>query len=278
MKKILSFVMSALVAVLFVSCNKGNEPQPDDPQNPDDGGNGNTSTSFVVTSPETMEVDWRADTLIIEYAIENPTATGVVAASAEVDWLSFNVQTYGLVYVYVVENMNFEDRTAEITVKYEGIEHVVTVNQASRVWDQEVICSYIQGYYYGDQKDPGSDIHCAQIYISDTGWGETGYTQDPEGHYFQMDLYFPEQPEGTNYIPEGTYELTTGNYEAWTMQQFGSSYFPGTMALERKLFTEGTCTVTKDGDNFIIDLDVVTEEDGLSRHARYTGPVALTIL
>lgn len=270
--------MSALVAVLFVSCNKGNEPQPDDPQNPDDGGNGNTSTSFVVTSPETMEVDWRADTLIIEYAIENPTATGVVAASAEVDWLSFNVQTYGLVYVYVVENMNFEDRTAEITVKYEGIEHVVTVNQASRVWDQEVICSYIQGYYYGDQKDPGSDIHCAQIYISDTGWGETGYTQDPEGHYFQMDLYFPEQPEGTNYIPEGTYELTTGNYEAWTMQQFGSSYFPGTMALERKLFTEGTCTVTKDGDNFIIDLDVVTEEDGLSRHARYTGPVALTIL
>lgn len=278
MKKILSFVMSALVAVLFVSCNKGNEPQPDDPQNPDDGGNGNTSTGFVVTSPETMEAEWRADTLIIEYSIENPTATGIVAASTEVDWMTFNTQSYGMVYVYVSENMDFEDRAGVVTVKYEGTEYAVTVTQSSRVWDQEVICPYIQGYYYGDQKNPGSGVHCAQFYISDTGWGDTGYTQDPAGHYFQMELYFPEQPEGANYVPEGTYELSVDSMDAWSMLQFGSSYFPGTMALERKLFTEGKCTVTKDGDNYIVDLDVVTEEDGLSRHARYTGPVVLSIL
>lgn len=270
--------MSALVAVLFVSCDKTNEQPagpdtPDNPDNPD-----NPSTGFVVTTPETMEVEWRADTLVIEYTIENPTATGIVAASTDVDWLSFNTQSYGMVYVYVLENMDFEDRTADVTVKYEDAEYVITVTQSSRVWDQEVICPYVQGYYYGDQKDPGSGVHSAQIYISDTGWGDTGYTQDPAGHYFQMELYFPEQPEGTDFVPEGTYELKIDAVDPWTMLQFGSSYFPGTMALERKLFTDGKCTVTKDGDDYIIDLDVVTEEDGLSRHARYTGPVALRIL
>lgn len=275
MKKTLSFLMSALVAVFFASCEKTNEQPggPDDPDDPDV-----PETGFVLTTPDAFDAEWRADTLVIEYTIENPTATGIVSASTDADWMTFNTQTYGMIYVYVAENMSFEERTAEVLVKYESVEYKVTVKQTSREWDQEVICPYAQGYYYGDQNNPGSGVHSAQIYISDTGWGDTGYTQDPKGHYFQIELYFPEQPEGTDYAPEGTYELKIDDMSAWTMRQFGSSYFPGQMATERKLFTEGKCVITKDGDNFVIDLDVVTEKDGLSRHARYTGPIALRIL
>ena len=104
------------------------------------------------------------------------------------------------------------------------------------------------------------------------------YDQDPDGHYFQINLYFPEQPEGTSFCPEGTYTLSDQNGE-YTMFSTGSSYFPGTQVLiARQLFSSGTCTIAKDGDNYVVDLDVVTVDDQLSRHARYTGPVELSIL
>lgn len=263
----LAFVLPFLASMLFVSCNKD-----EDQKNPED------KVAFELTSADAFKMEWRADTVIVEYSIDNPTATGIVEASSDADWLSFNTQSYGMVYIYSTENQNFEERTAEVTLKYEGIEHKVTVSQESRVWDQEVICSYTQGFYYKDQRNPGSGIHSAQIYISDTGWGDTGYTQDPDGHYFQIELYFPEQPDGTNYVPEGTYELKIDDNSAWSMLQAGSSYFPGTKAMERKVFTEGKCTVTKKDDGFVIDLDVKTEEDGLSRHAVYTGPVELRVM
>lgn len=272
MKRTLSFafVLSVMAALLFVSCNKDKNPEtPEIPEDP---------IVFELTSSDALNMEWRADTVVVEYAIENPTATGVVEASSEADWLTFNTQSYGMVYIYSTENTHFEDRTAEVTLKYEGIELKVTVTQARRIWDQEVVCLYTQGYYYGDMRNPGSGIHSAQIYISDTGWGDTGYTQDPEGHYFQIEVYFPEQPAGTNYIPEGTYELKIGDNSAWSMLQSGSSYFPGTKAMERKLFSEGKCTVTKKDDGFVIDLDVKTEEDGLTRHAVYTGPVVLRVM
>lgn len=272
MKKTVSFalVLSIMAAMLFVSCEKNGTQ--DTPENPED------SVIFELTSPDALNMEWRKDTVIVEYTIENPTATGIVEASSDADWLSFNVQSYGKVYVYATENTDYEDRSAEVTVTYEGIERKVTIIQASRVWDQEVICTYTQGYYYGDKRNPGSGVHSAQIYISDTGWGDTGYTQDPDGHYFQIELYFPEQPEGTDYVPEGTYELKIDDNSAWSMLQAGSSYFPGTKAMERKLFTEGKCTVTKQGGNYVVDLDVKTEEDGMTRHAVYTGPVVLRIM
>ncbi len=281
MRKTLSYVCMAFAAMLFISCDpedpqKGPDDGPDDPQEPVI----ENETKFILdeSTPETIEVDWRADTVIIRYSIENPVEENV-QASSNASWLTFFTQMYGEISVYVSENMEFEDRSAEITLSYAGIEYTIPVVQASRIWDQEVICQYYQGYYYGEKNSPDTGIHSAQFYISDTGWGDTGYTQDPAGHYFQINVYFPEQPEGTDMVPEGTYELQTdGGYSEWCIYHFGSSYFPGTMAVERKLFTEGKLTVTKDGDNYIIDLDVVTEEDNLSRHARYTGPMSLRIM
>lgn len=276
MRKTLSFALAALATVLFISCDKndGNDNVPDTP-----GGGGSGETTFVLdaSTPEIMEVDWRQDTVVISYTITNPTATGIVSASSDAAWLTFFTQEYGKVTVYVAENLDFDDRSAEMTIAYEGIEYKITVKQVSREWDQEVICPYIQGYYYGESVTPNMDMHSAQFYISDTGWGDTGYDQDPDGHYFQMNLYFHAQPEGTSFVPEGTYTLD-GGIGYMVMYTTGSSYFPGTQAATaRQLFTSGTCVVSKDGDNYIVDLDVVTE-DGLSRHARYTGPAELSIL
>ena len=271
MRKTLSFVMSVLATVFVISCDKEN--------NNGNGGGGDYVFALDESTPLILEFDWRADTIIVKYSITNPTATGMVVPATSVSWLTFNTQlSYGEIYIYATENYDYDDRYAQVSFIYENTEYTLDVVQASREWDQEVICPYIQGYYYGASKTPGMGIHSAQIYISDTGWN--GFEQDPEGHYFQMSLYFPEQPEGTDYIPEGTYYLGTqvGEFVMFNGKNGGSSYFPGTQAIGgQKLFTSGRCVVTKDGDDFVIDLDVITE-DGLTRHARYTGPVALSII
>ena len=276
MRKTLSFVVSVLATVFVISCEKDNN-------GPDNGGTTGNSEGYLFTldesTPSTLEFDWRSDTVIVKYSVTNPTATGMVNPTADVDWLTFNTQiSFGDIYVYAAENLDFEDRSAQVTFSYEDTEYTLDVIQISREWDQEVICPYIQGYYYGDQLTPNTGIHSAQFYISDTGWGDTGYDQDPDGHYFQINLYFPEQPEGTSFCPEGTYTLSD-QYGEYTMFSTGSSYFPGTQVLTaRQLFSSGTCTIAKDGDNYVVDLDVVTVDDQLSRHARYTGPVELSIL
>ena len=240
MRKTLSFVVSVLATVFVISCEKDNN-------GPDNGGTIGNGEDYVFTldesTPSTLEFDWRSDTVIVKYSVTNPTATGMVNPTTDVDWLTFNTQiSFGDIYVYAAENLDFEDRSAQVTFSYEDTEYTLDVTQISREWDQEVICPYIQGYYYGDQLTPN-----------------TG-------------------PEGTSFCPEGTYTLSD-QYGEYTMFSTGSSYFPGTQVLTaRQLFSSGTCTIAKDGDNYVVDLDVVTVEDQLSRHARYTGPVELSIL
>lgn len=274
MRKALSLIFTVLATVCFVSCDP-EDPQKN-PNNPDDNPDDPVimDATFELLSPDAWEVEWRSDTLVLEYEIKNPTPTGSVFASSEAAWLTFNTQTYGQVTVFVAENEEFEERVAEIVLDYEGIEHKITVTQSSRVWDLEAICTTcLSAYNYGSTTTPNTGLYFAQFMISDKS-----ESFDPEGHYFMFGITFPqpEDPEDTS-IPEGTYNF---GYEyvmgELTLLDGNSRYFtyPGGQALG-KHYTSGRLVVSKDGDNYIIDLDANTEDD-LSVHARYEGPIEFT--
>lgn len=271
MRKTLLFVMSVLATVFVISCDKDNNG----------GGKGTTGGDyeFVLDESTVMDatVDWRADTLEIGYSITNPTATGIVVPSTEVDWLNFNTQTFGVVTVYVAENMDFEDRSATFTLLYEETSYTFTVTQSSRVWDIEAICTDVLGAYNYGPTYNNLGLWDVQINLATT----SEYFQADE-HYFLFYLTFPA-PEDTEdmSIPEGTYNLSKEAYLVGETTLFydKSRYntYPDGTNITSKFFAEGArLVVTRDGDNYIIDFDGKTEDTDVSIHARYEGPMSMT--
>lgn len=255
MKKEFTLLMAVLAAMSLVSCQE-KEPE----------------TSFTLITPTAYEVEWRADTLVVEYSIENPTESGAVIVEPSVSWITVNSQTYGKIFVYVAENTEYEDRTAVLTLEYEDIEYAVSVTQGSRVWDKEVICtSVLSAFNYGESSTPGTGLYFTQFMISDKS-----ESFDPEGSYFLLGITFavPEDPEDSS-IPAGTYNFGT-DYGDMVLVDGNSRYmtYPDGNTLG-KHYVSGRLLVEKDGNSYVVDLDAVTEDD-MSIHARYEGPIEFT--
>ena len=271
MRKTLSFVMSVLVTVFVViSCDKDNKGT-------GNSGNGGADYEFTLEESTVMDVnvDWRADTIVIKYSVKNPTPTGMVTPSTDVDWLTFNAQTFGEVTVYVAENQNFENRYAPFVLKYEDVAYTFTVTQNARVWDLEAICTTVfTAYNYGSATTPNTGLYYAMLLI---GTGSETFLEDE--HYFMFGLTFPmpEDPDDTS-LPEGTYILR-GEYllDDYTMLYGNSKYntYPGGNIFGQSYTEDTRLVVQRDGDNYIIDLDAITEQTGLSIHARYEGPIEM---
>ena len=111
------YILSALVFLVACSCGGGK----DDPA---------VVTDSVKTTPEALSFKAEGETLTL-----GVTASGSFQVYCDDDWVkvepSFVKASSGSVYVTVTENMQYEERKTEVTVKCGTLRHKVVLTQAA---------------------------------------------------------------------------------------------------------------------------------------------------
>lgn len=262
----LSLIAASLAsAFMLASCNK---PEKEETGNPE----------LTITSPEadTLKVAIAGGPCEITYTLKNPVE-GVsmqVTAAEGIDWITdIDLATEGKITFNVTSNEGQQPRETTLTIQYDFIKETVVVAQEGdeSAYDNEFIATYFTGYYYGEEHDEG--VANYYFYLSDKEF--LNEMMSPEGTYYLVDLY-AALPEDTANItlPEGSYTFDLeSTYKTGTFTN--SSHrkildFSG-MATSAD-YEEGTLTVTKDGDNMIIDMVVTIE--GEEWHVLYNGAIS----
>lgn len=262
MKKLLKF--TCLLALVAVACEpeKTPEPEPEPPVV--------EAPVFTLTSDATMAFAAEAGEGLITYQIENPTQTGMVDASADVNWIdNFGLQVYGAITFSVAINEVAEERTGTITVTYEDQSFTVTVVQQAGQpgLDSDYFreAEYLMGFYYGTRysNEPNYYFH-----LSDKAFTSEGDFV-PSAWYYRVDAYGPAPEEGqTICLPEGEYRFDpTNSFAQFTFSTQYSYYFELDENQEKSYavkYTDGTMVVA-DGK---ITLSL-TDEDGKTHHVTY---------
>ena len=256
MKKYWTLFVAALVALS--SCQNENK-EPEAPK-----------AVFTITSEKTLNFDAEGGEGVVTYAIENPTATGIVEASVQADWVSeVRTQSYGEITVVVDVNVEEQERTATLTLTYEGIVETVALVQAAGYAgvgnDFVREASQIVGFYYGCyfSDDPNYFIH-----LTNVGFDAEGAAR-PNGWFYTIDCYSVVEPSGSQIrVPEGVYEVDVmSSCAPNTINISYSAYFTTDedgQTLDELGIESGTMTVTE--DRIVLN---ITDEQGQTHYVTY---------
>ena len=111
-------------------------------------------TKFEILSSATIEIGAEGGEVIVEYLLENPKEGVELEVSATAEWIAESTAEAGenkLSFV-VQANTAEEVRSAAIRLKYDSIEHEVTVNQAAAEPEPTATeLPYLSGIYFGNQ-------------------------------------------------------------------------------------------------------------------------------
>lgn len=244
--------------------------------------------TIVITSTEPLSFTADGGQYSLEYEIKDAAQDGKISAEAgDAGWISgFNCDEAGVVSFNVESNTEPEERTATITLTYtyNGSETVNATIEA--VQDaaaqggedaQELEMSYRHITYYGSNPE----LHSYYTIIS-TGPVDENSTVENGSTYLILDLYAAEgEANEENPLPTaGTYTVseTKANMTAWiggfAPSKIRATDNNGNSTLNAKL-ASGTVDVSYEDDNLIIEA-TVTDENGNSYHAVYTGPIGET--
>lgn len=277
MKKCFWISALAAAAVMFTACEK---PENDDPVNPDNPGGGDTTVvtdapKLTLTSESQMQIGKDGGQLAITYTLENPVADGQLSAGSDADWCSdFNYDTEGEVSFTVSPNEG-EERQAAVTVTYDyenGPQSFsVTVVQSGNegggsAFDYEIVAASVSGIYWGGQHTISYNTDKEyELHISDAD----------NAHNYVLVLYsrMPENLQAPA-PPAGSYKIDFSDmFPQWTIDG-NNSYFYTTDETASVAFTDGSMTIEKDGDNYSY-LISLTDGDGKTHQVTYNGTVSL---
>lgn len=288
MKKIY-FLLLALVSIAFIGCEEKPTPEPEPEPQPTPG-----EYSFTLTSEGAINFDEKGGIGHITYNLENPTETGVVTCTPDVDWI-INVSTSeaGVITFTAKRNQANESRTTMLVAHYEDKSIEVMVNQRSNnEIDVTNVATNATGFYYGDYSDMGGDFNYYLILTDGEmvflgryedpiygAYDSYGYTT-PNAFYYFLDVYAEMADDGSLRVPDGTY-----TYDS-TASGLGGHIMPGYslyqlndesgFPMEQHLMYEGT-TLVVEGDK--IELTAVLVDDDLMEVGRhfvtYTGEYQL---
>lgn len=279
MKTKFYFLALAAAAMTFTACEK----DPANTGDPDSGNGGETpetpAPEFSITSESTVSVPAVGGDFEITYEIKNPATGGRVTAETDAEWISdLSTKTSGKVTFRVIKNSATTERSSSVNVTYvygdEKITKTVSVEQAAGEatsgYDYDKTILGFMGVYYGNM---GTNSFNFALIMSDMELeggmfaqaGSTNYTVE---YYVPVDaqINFSED-RSTAYPYEGTYELSSTDGKANTMGPNSKVQFADNTTAS---FTDGTLTVTKEGDNYIFDA-VLTDDKGNTHHIVYSG-------
>lgn len=286
MKKIY-FLLLALVSIAFIGCEEKPTPEPEPQPTPGE-------YSFTLTSEGAINFDNNGGIGRITYNLVNPTETGVVTCTPDVDWIiNVNTSEAGAITFTAKRNQTNESRTTMLVAHYEDQSIEVMVNQRSNnEIDVSNVATNATGFYYGDYSAAGGDFNYYLILTNgemifqgtfeDPIYGtydSYSYTS-PNAYYYFIDLYAEMADDGSLRVPDGTYTFDKSASGQGGHFMPGHSLYQlndeGGFSSEQYLMYEGS-TLVVEGDK--IELTAVLVNDDLMEVARhfvsYTGEYQL---
>ena len=229
----------------------------------------------ITLEPTSAEVSAAGASGSFNYSIENSVGDGAVSCEVRYvegdagEWVTCDAEDLegdGNIR-YTVSANDGEARTAYITVSYPGADNVeFTINQAAAGASSEYDYEYTVAAFMGMLYEEAETYDNYQIYMSSLPLtAEGGF--DLTAVNYTFDLYANAGTKGA--FPAGEYVLGEGSTPN-TIGKEWSSYT--TDGYETSIpFTEGTMTVSIDGENYVFDI-TLTDAEGKTHHLTYTGP------
>lgn len=235
----------------------------------------------VITT--TIDADAKGGIYQINYTLTNAPENTFPQANARgaEEWIGeFDFSQPGTINFTVSPNMSDFARQATITLEYGELSGKTIITQSSKtneVYDVEFMATFQpRGIYYGDMySSPGNYFI---TFSDDETSGNHGNYVHPNGTYYTIDFYGEAWNGDMSSIglPEGYYELdptNSGSIGTFSQEygQYAKADEEGNIVVNMQ-FQSGYGTVTKDGDNYYVDM-TLTLEDGMKHHLTYNGPI-----
>lgn len=271
MKRIFLF-LTAITALTFAACE------------------GETSSdnefAFVLKSDNVLEVASSSGAGLILYSLDNPTPTGELVATADVDWItSFDYSEMGSVKFRILENQQGSPRTATITLSYETIAYNISVTQAAsdNPADKTIVAPMVVGQYFGTITPGYINYYIA---FSDKGMASNevaagiNYWGVPDAYYYILDIFCDLDHTPTNEgfnIPDGTYPLGMGG--TYNTINFNTSWLQyndaaGHASSENQIDYQ-SATLTVEGNKLTFEAVMFTNERVETHTVTYEGEYSL---
>ena len=271
MKK-LFYLLSALVFTIgTVACDKTEEEA--------------VLPSIMIGADSLLSVPAEGGDYIVTYTLSNSVSGGRIFAVPSADWISgINCDTLGKVAFHVDGNTGTQVRNASVTLTYEygsgsAVNAEIGLSQAAVEpieYDYVLEAGYFDGLYYGQEYSVNYNYYA---WVSSEPW-DNGDFFVQGGIYYVFDIYVAEAPEDEN-NPEpvtGVYTLgEPGSTQSMTfsMDQSRRCYSVDFETTEYLYFTEGTLTVSKDGDVWTYEASL-KDTNGDMHHVVYNGAAPYT--
>lgn len=277
MKTRFHIIALAAAAIALAACEK--TPAADGSGSDNNGETPAADPELTITSESTVSVPAAGGDFVITYDITDPAEGGKVTAETDAAWISdLSAKTSGKVTFKVIKNSETEARSASVVVTYaygdQKISKEVAVEQeageATSGYDYDKTILGFMGVYYGNM---GTNSLYFALIMSDMELeggmfaqaGSTNYTVE---YYVPVDAQLSFSEDRQYVEPyEGTYKLSSTDGKANTMGPKSMVQFADKTTAS---FTDGTLTVTKEGDNYIFDA-VFTDDKGYTHHIVYSG-------
>lgn len=265
MKKLI--LLSAAVISLLVSCQKnGTDSKPEDKE-----------AAITITETGNIIIPYDATAASIHYSVENPAEGASVIPETDTDWISdFDTSVEGTVSFSVKQNDTETSRNAILTLtyRYGDAESSAQANiiQENSGFKYITDVKYVFGYYYGNRQ---STNYKYNIWLAENPMDDN-MVEVGEGLNYCFDIFSGAEPEDMSTMApaEGTYTLSDDSGPGTFGIQNSRVVRRTADGITTTYFTEGTITITKDGDSFTY-VATVTDANGEKHRVTYTGAVAL---
>lgn len=230
-------------------------------------------------------VSYKGGAMSLTYTLTNPVEGGIVEASSEENWITGFSYEDGVINFNVLESDVEEDRQATITVtySYEGgsisAEAVLTQTAAPH-YDYKYVLTEFYGFYLGTM-DGYYQGHAFTLSFSDMPFREWGM-EAPGSVIYSFEMYSEEPADTNNPLPvAGTY--TIGESYASAPMTFSPDYSRASQTDEDYNtlfyvnFAGGTFEISYADNGDMVFEAVLTDTEGKTHHAQYTGPAIMTV-
>lgn len=243
-----------------------------------------TVTPRLEVTTASIDADARGGVYQIDYVLTDAADNTLPVASAPgaEEWISdFDFSQPGTVSFTVSPNESNSARQATVRLTYGDLMGKTVITQSSKTnetYDVEFKATFQpRGIYYGDMYSSAGNYFIT--FSDDETSGNKGNYVHPNGTYYTIDFYGEPWDDGDMSsigLPEGYYELDlTNSGSSGTFSQAYGQYAKadeeGNIAVSMQ-FQSGYGTVTRDGDEYHVDM-TLTLEDGMKHHLTYSGPI-----
>ena len=256
-------MMLAVVSLVATSCeSKDQNPEP---------------VKFEITSSDTVDIGAQGGVVVVTYTLGGGDYSLVdVATDNEAMITALNTEEQGIIRAMVAANDEYEARTAQIRISFNGEIKYVAIHQEGNADAPHnvvvnVAANQLVGNYYGDNRREG----VGHYWIILTKDGFVDGAAVAGGEYFRLDLMAPMPEDMDNIrIPDGeyTYDQSLG-FEEYTIVDIGNTdYSWGDEKMEGWALTLEDASLTVAGNRF----ELIAVVDEKEFHVSFDGDYSLT--